>query len=147
MRLRHVVAFYPLFLIGCGSTPAILPAGYTIDVTPPTQESDLRKIDEAVSENEFVMVSQPNKQIRFSRDTSGILLQVWEWQRRRSTTVRVYKLEDTNGYSVNLTDFQTSGMTLVGEPCRKYLEFVAALKARFGTEQSRLMFRRETCNP
>jgi hypothetical protein len=146
MQLRNIVVFWPLLLIGCGSAPAILPAGYTVDIAPPAHETDLQKIDEAISKNEFIMVSQPNKQIRFSRDTSGILLQVWEWQHRRSTTVRVYKLEDTNGYSANLTDFQTSGMTLVGEPCRKYLEFVSALKVQFGTDRSRLKFYKETCD-
>lgn len=145
MQMRYLVAFCPLLLIGCGSTSGIYPIGYTTEVAPPAEAADLQRIDEALEESGFVLTSQPNKQVRFSRDESAILLQIWKWQRRSSTDVGVHQEGDV--YRITFTDRQTTGVDLVGEPCRKYLEFMSALKAKFGPEQSRLTFRRETCNP
>ncbi len=145
MQMRYVLALCPLLLIGCDSTSAIYPIGYTTEVAAPAEATDLQRIDEALEESGFILASQPNKRIRFGRDESAILLQIWKWRRQSSTDVGVHREGDA--YRITFTDRQKTGIELVGEPCRTYLEFMSTLKAKFGLEQSRLTFRREACNP
>ena len=138
MQMQYVVALCPLLLIGCGGTSAIYPIGYTTDVAPPAEAADLQRIDEALEENGFVLTSQPNKRIRFSRDESAILLQILEMA--TSKLNRCWRPSGGRCVQITFTDRQTTGIELVGEPCHKYLEFMSTLKAKFGAEQSRLMF-------
>lgn len=162
MRRKAVLALLPvLFLLsGCGHPNIWADTG--IDVLAPPQADDRDRVHEVAASLGFEQVQDFHPVVPVSRTNRGTgeWLEQWEWRERRSTHINLYRLLDNNGYedckvlgrecvppgtyTVGFEDMETDAFGGVKDgPCDKYLEFVKAMKAKFGTD--RLLIRSETC--
>lgn len=141
-------------LIGVGLTAIILVSCYnvvpvwSVSIRPATTQNGFLKIDDVVDdvakELEFVP-STPTFQYAMDSDGKFERIRQWTWSKREWTIIALHRYIDSNNYKIVFADIHTDGSELIGEPCRKYLKFVSALKKHFGSEQHRLKFYRETC--
>jgi len=147
MRTIAVVAVLALLIAACGMVgrPNYYPVGYAIALSGPVGATELRNIDDVVESLGFRLDSIPNSEVLPRRPHPDFLIKFWKLPSHQSTQVYLDRIESENSYVLSLTDIDTGGVRLVGEPCTKFLELSRALKEKFRKEPMQLKFLKDTC--
>jgi hypothetical protein len=126
---------------------------WPIDVAAPVKDTDVKWVEEVIHAQGFIP-STPTPEVLATSPGPAVSDEFggqWDWEAHKSTYVILFRVTvkstGSTSYRLFFVDGKTDGSELVGAPCKKYLEFISALKARFGAEQSRLRFIREACDP
>ncbi len=72
------------------------------------------------------------------------LIERWIWPEHPSTGATFWRTLDDGSEMILFSDSQIEGRELVGPPCGKYLDFIAALKSAIPPD--RLKFWKTTCD-
>lgn len=142
MRSSSAVLLLAMTLSAC-STPNRIPL-WNIDIVP-SASSDIDQAAAAAQQIGFVPKDVPQTSESFGVDKTATVLRVWYWPALPSTSAGFFKDDETGDNFLLFGDSQTEGQEIIGRSCTKYLEFVQALKTRFGA--ARLKFYKETCDP
>jgi hypothetical protein len=130
-------------LSGCGAQPNIIP-NWPIDFAPDLANENPAKVDGAARQIGFVLKPAPQSKEMFA-DGPGVRIEAYIFPSHPSTGFALYRMLNTERYRVMYTDDRTGGFELTSIACEKYMELVAALKAKFSP--AKLEFYKETCQP
>jgi hypothetical protein len=117
-----------------------------VEVAPPVQAGDVENIGQAATRIGFVFQGGNNTDTVLPAGPATAMMS-WEWPAHKTVHTALLKIQRTNSYWVLFSDNRPEGGDVIGPPCEKYLEFVAALNQRLGKDQSRLTFSPASCDP
>ena len=120
-----------------------------VDFLVPAYELDAAAVGEAAVHSGFRPLPESDAKLRAGRTAADPVYEIWELPSHKFATITLTKLSKTGAFVVHFVSKEPSrkDAPLMGEACKKWLSFSAAMRSEFIRQQSKFRFRNPQCTP
>ncbi len=149
MRMSVLLAGALALLAAGAATAAPYYPFNAADFVVPADELDAATIGEAAVHAGFRPIAESDPRFKALKSNTDQTYGIWELPSHKIATIVLTRKMKTNRFEVMFTAKEPghTGMSFIGDACKKWLAFSGAMRSEFINGQSKFRFRNPQCTP
>ena len=120
-----------------------------VDFLVPADELDAAAVGEAAVHSGFRPLPESDSRLRAGRMAADSVYEIWELPSHKFATITLSRMSKTGSFIALFVSKEPSrkDSPLMGDACKKWLSFSAAIRSEFIRQPSKFRFRNPQCTP